>query len=449
MRRLIPICLASCVAGAIAIYFATSFYERPSGVRVAVTNGTTDHDLVAALAKAASDDSETVRFKIVPVGDPGAAAAALDRGDADLAVVRTDVGMPKKGATVAILHRGAALFALPGGSTIDSESELAGRKIGVLHALPGAPGNDLLLGKILAQDDLSPRDVSIVPLEIGGVESAAREGRIDVLFTVGVPSGGPVAEALAAYARGVGKAPKLLPVSEAKAMSQLSPAYEVLTLSKGAYGGAGTRPADEMETLGVSTRRVARNTKRDGLVGEITRIVFAERPTIAQTVPLGNWIEAPSTDKGLPLSAHSGTAAYLDGEQETFMEKYSDYIYIGAMVLSVFGSGGAALFSRLNAHQHARIDALLQRLLEILRATREAKSTEDLDELEQEADTILIEALSDGSIRFLDGHRVPALSIAMEQVRVALRRQRTALAAGSSSPVVRLAARAPAALAGE
>lgn len=449
MRRLIPICLASCVAVAIALYFAASFYERPSGVRVAVTNGTTDHDLVAALAKAASDDSETVRFKIVPVTDPRAAAAALDRGDVDLAVVRTDVGMPTKGSTVAILHRGAALFAVPGSSAIDSASELKGQKIGVLHALPGAPGNDLLLAKVLAQDDLSAHDVEVVPLEIGEVESAARDGQIDALFTVGVPSGGPVAEALAAYARGLGKPPKLLPITEAKAMSQLSPAYEVLTLSKGAYGGAGTRPAEEMETLGVSTRLVARNSLRDGLVGEITRIVFAERPTIAQTVPLANWMEAPATDKGVLLAAHSGTAAYLDGEQETFMDKYSDYIYIGAMVLSVIGSGGAALLSRLNADQHARIDALLQRLLEILRAARDAKKLEDLDELEQEADTILIEALSDGSIRFLDGHRVPALSIAMEQVRVALRRQRAALAAGSSGPVVRLATRSPAALAGE
>jgi TRAP transporter TAXI family solute receptor len=428
MRRLIVFCVAGSVLAGVALYAVTYLYERPTSVRVAVTTGTDDYRLIASLAKAMADDRETVHFKLIPVADPSAASQALDQGRADLAVVRTDVAVPTKGSTVAILHRGAALFILPQGTTVEALGDLSGQRIGVLHALPGAPGNDILLRTILSQYEVLPDDVFVVPLAPGDVAAAVRDNRIDALFAVGVPSGGIVGQAVNDVAKGGNGAPKLLGVGEAKAMAQASPTLETVTISRGAYGGSVPRPTEELETLGVSTRLLARNSLRDGLVGEITRIIFAERPIVAASLPAANWMEAPSTDKGIALAAHSGAAAYLDGEQETFMEKYGDYIYIGAMVLSVFGSGGAALIGRLNVEHHARVDGLLQRLLGILREARDAATHERLDQLEQEADSIFIEALSAGSIRFLDGHRVPALSAAMEQVRLAIRRQRGILA---------------------
>ena len=46
-------------------------------------------------------------------GGPPAAAAAIDNGQADLAVVRRDAGMPKNGQAVAILRKNVVVFIVP------------------------------------------------------------------------------------------------------------------------------------------------------------------------------------------------------------------------------------------------------------------------------------------------------------------------------------------------
>ena len=54
-------------------------------------------------------------------------------------------------------------------------------------------------------------------------------------------------------------------------------------------------------------------------------------------------IEKPDTDKDAALPAHPGAAAYIDGTERTFLEKYTDYIWCAILLLSGLGSAGAWL----------------------------------------------------------------------------------------------------------
>jgi hypothetical protein len=180
---------------------------------------------------------------------------------------------------------------------------------------------------------------------------------------------------------------------------------------------------------------VARAKTPDTVVGDMVRLLFAARPLIAASAPMANRMEEPSTDKAAPFPAHPGAVAYLDGEEETFLDKYSDFIYIGAMLLSVLASAAAALASRLTAMTHARSEELMELLLERLGNAREAPSAARLDELEREADMILAQALEAGSLRHLDTHRVTALGLAIDQVRLAIRDRRRQIEAGD--PAIR------------
>mgnify|MGYP003344486219 CR=1 FL=1 len=45
-------------------------------------------------------------------------------------------------------------------------------------------------------------------------------------------------------------------------------------------------------------------------------------------------LETPATDKDAPLPVHAGAAAFIDGEQKTFFERYGDWFYLGVMGLS-------------------------------------------------------------------------------------------------------------------
>ena len=408
------------------------YFERPTVVRVTVARDTPDLQLMTAVAGVMSRERETLRMRVVPVESASASAAAIDDGSTDFAVVRTDIDMPRQGQTVAILHRSPVVIMAPGGFGITQIADLRGRNIGVLAPRPGAQANARLVDLLLAHYDAG-EGTGKVTLTADELPQAFADRRIDALIAVGEPTTNQLNDILSAVAAaGQGQA-EFVPVLEGKALAQRSPVFEPVEVPRGAFGGATPRPAQDIQTIGVSTRLVARARVSDGTVGEMVRILFATRPLIAAAAPLANRMEPPSTDKGATLPVHPGAAAYLDGEEETFLDKYSDFIYIGAMLLSVLASAAAALASRLTAANHARSEELMQLLLEHLATAREAASSARLDELEREADTVLGQALEAGSLRHLDTHRVTALGLAIDQVRLAIRDRRRQIEAGDST----------------
>ena len=81
----------------------------------------------------------------------------------------------------------------------------------------------------------------------------------------------------------------------------------------------------------------------------------AAASAVAAASPLANRMEEPSTEKSAAFPVHPGAAAYLDGDEESFLDKYSDLIYIGAMLMSVLASAAAALACRMTAANHQHI----------------------------------------------------------------------------------------------
>ena len=146
---------------------------------------------------------------------------------------------------------------------------------------------------------------------------------------------------------------------------------------------------------------------------------------------MANHIEAPETDKGGVLPTHPGAAAFIDGEEETFFERYSDMIYIGAMIGSVLISSIAALASRLAVRGYERFDLLMEHALTILKAGREAVDAPTLSRLELEIDEILTQSLASGAK--LDGHQLAALTLAIQQARLAIADRRAEIAPGADA----------------
>ena len=87
-------------------------------------------------------------------------------------------------------------------------------------------------------------------------------------------------------------------------------------------------------------------------------------------MPLANLIDAPDTSKSAALPVHPGAANYLDDNEETFFERYGDWIYILMAVLGFGGSAVAAIASRFSQKKDERADHLLGRLLSILKDAR-------------------------------------------------------------------------------
>src|SRR6185369_5205646 len=89
--------------------------NQPTELTIAVgPPNSEDIRVVQSIATQLSREQANVRLQIkILDGGPPDAAAAIDNGQADLAVVRRDAGMPKTGQAVAILRKNVVVFIVP------------------------------------------------------------------------------------------------------------------------------------------------------------------------------------------------------------------------------------------------------------------------------------------------------------------------------------------------
>ncbi|HMF06647.1 MAG TPA: TAXI family TRAP transporter solute-binding subunit [Methylocella sp.] len=415
------------IATALAVFV---YFERPTILRVAFPRDSDDQAILAVAMRSFAETREAIRLKLVPVENLAQSAHALEEGHADLAVVRSDLSMPPSGQTVLIMRRDALLFLAPSQSGLHGVDELRGHKIGVLQSpSAGKVDNRQLLDAVLAQYDVPLDSVQRVYLTIAEVPQALADQKIDTLLAVGVPGSDALTGVVNAVATAEGDQLVFLPVAEAKAIAQRSPAFEGVEVLRGAFGGAQPKPAADFETLGVSTRLVARNRLGNKTAGALARLMLAARPSIAATVPIANRIEAPPADKGALLPVHPGVLAFLDDEEESFLDQYSDTFYIGAMCLSVLGTAIAAAMARLKRQTAPDTDRILRRLTELIRAARSAKQMEALDSCEAEADELLELTLALDMVHGLSPNRVGAIDLALNQLRHVISERRQSLEA--------------------
>ena len=407
---------------------ATVWYERPTQLTVAISSGdTVDLALIGAAEKLLKRGRDAVRLHVKPVESAVAAAAAVDNGQADLAVIRTDVAIPSHAQSVIILHRDVALLAAPGGSAIAAITDLAGHTLGIVHR---GPGNQELIGTALAQYDIAPDSVKLQSLAPEDVTEALKSKTVDAVLAVDAIASPHLRDVVKAVAAAGEGAPVLIPIEEADAIAQRSPAYEKMSVVHGAFGGAPPRPADDYDTLAITHRLVANENVAVDTVTALTRFLLSKKQQIAAVVPIAQKMEAPSTDKDAPMPVHAGAAAYIDDEEQTFFDKYSDMIYLGAMFLGVLASGATAVLGRINGRRTASVEGSIRRLVEILGLARNASSATALDALQTEADELLASALLAASSAGGEEGRLAVFGLALDQVRAAVRDRREQLASG-------------------
>ena len=65
-------------------------------------------------------------------------------------------------------------------------------------------------------------------------------------------------------------------------------------------------------------------------------------------------IEPADTDKDAFIVAHQGAAEYINDDTKSFMDRYSDMMYLGAAALSVIGSIFAAIYTKIPGSRRRR-----------------------------------------------------------------------------------------------
>jgi len=396
-RSILLIALAAVLAivgtAAAGYYFAM----RPVTLRIAVGPPNSDDlRVVQALSQAFLQTHSQIRLRPIQTDSVTTSAQMLADGKADLAIIRGDLNVPKNAQAVATLRKNVVVLWAPPpmkgkrkGTKITKIAQLAGRRIGVIGR---TAANVELLKVILQQYGVDPNKVEVIQFPIGEAVDAIRSQKADAYLAAGPVNSKITSEAIAASTRD-GKAPIFLAIDSAEAIAQNHPMYEASEIPAGAFGGSPDRPEDEVKTISFSHHIVARKDLSETTIATFTRQLFAIRQNVMAEFPLAAKIETPDTDKDAFIPVHPGAAAFVDGEEKTFLDRYSDFIWWGLMALSAMGSAGAWFAGYLKKDERSNNSSLREKLLEMIASARKSDSIEELDRMQSEADDILRDTL--------------------------------------------------------
>ncbi len=350
----------------------------------------------ARLAALLKNNSSRLRLKIVPNGDNAKALAQFDRREANLAILRTDAKIPARARALAILEHDVVLVLSPGGRKIKSVADLKKKKIAVL-----ADGeNSVAFVRTVLELSDNPDAAS-------RVQMAPPNTTFDKLFASGF--GAVIAIAHASkmmkdksyeqYAKHGGFT--LNAIDAAKALARKYPALSEETVATGMLSSSPAVPDDDVDTIGLEWLLVAQSKLSTTTAGDLARIIYENKAELALDDGFASKIEPAETDKDAFIIAHQGAAEYINDDTKSFMDRYSDMMYLGAAALSVIGSIFAGIYTKITRVAPEKAGELATAILDIGERMEYAKTLDALDELQDELEGILrgaVIGLRDGTI---------------------------------------------------
>ncbi|MGH6710362.1 MAG: TAXI family TRAP transporter solute-binding subunit, partial [Bradyrhizobium sp.] len=308
-------------------------------------------------------------------------------------------------------------------SKIKSLDELAGHRVGVVGR---TQANVKLLRTILTEAGINADKVTVTQFGTNQLTEMARDQTVDAFMTVGPLNSKITVDAINATATARGE-PKFLPIEVSETIAKKHPIYESEEIPGSIFASSPARPEDKVETVSVNHLIIAPKSLADTAVGAFARQLFTARQQLARELPTASQIEKPDTDKDAALPAHAGAAAYIDGNERTFLERYTDYIWGAILVFSGLGSAWAWLQHYWKRDEREQYFEHRDNLLDLISRARTAETPEELQEMQGAADALLREAFDcyeDGAIE--DGD-LSVISLALEQFHHAVADRRATL----------------------
>ena len=425
---------------AFGVAAGTLYYVlRPVTLRIAVgPPGSEDQKLVQLMAQTFAREGSAVRLSPITTEGAAESIALFTAGKAELAVARGDLNLPANAESVAILRKNVVVLwstpAMPGKNgkkqsapKIKSLDQLVGHKVGVIGR---TQANVTLLRVILTEAGVNPDKVTITQFGTSQIAEMARDPAIEAFMTVGPLNSKITSDAISATAAAKGE-PKFLPIEVSETIAKKHPIYESEEIPGSIFSSSPARPEDKVETVSVNHLIIAPKALSDTAVGAFARQLFTVRQQLARELPSAAQIEKPDTDKDAALPAHQGAAAYIDGNERTFLERYTDYIWFAILILSGLGSAGAWLQHYWKRDEREQYAGHRDNLLDLISKARKAETPEELAEMQGAADGVLREALDcyeDGAIEEGD---LSVIGLALEQFHHAVADRRAIIGAGT------------------
>jgi TRAP-type uncharacterized transport system substrate-binding protein len=379
-----------CVATGAAL-ISYQLYRRPTVLTLAV--GSSDGDalqIASIIAGRLATTNSSVRLKVENSGTALDAAKALATGTADVAVVRADVGDLHEARAVALTARGVLTIVAPPGSSISTIAKLRGHTVGVVDGQINRGVVDVLRKEY----DLDRANVVFKDIQPAEARRALQSKEVSALLVVAPLTEKHLAWIKSLFREGSNASPLLIPVDSAGAIVESKGPYDSFDIPKGTLRGAPPVPDDDVTTLRVGYYLVANRHLSPNVVADLARKVMSVRRALLSEQPLLAGIAAPDLDADAYLHVHSGAAAFFNGTQETFMDRYSNVIYLTPMVLGALASIVAAAWRFLGVRANGTTAVPLDSLCAFSVRVRQAPDEAGLSAIEIELDQSVLAGLS-------------------------------------------------------
>lgn len=402
------------------------WYSKPTTLTIAV--GSLDGEasrLVAALSSKLAQSKAPVRLTMVET--PGAleAADAFASGKVDLAIVRGDVGDLAQAQAVAIVAHSVALLVAPPGSSISGMADLKRMTVGVV----GGDINKNLVKVLSDEYDLAKAGVTFKSLGLPETRRAIETKEVRAILIVM-----PLAERYLALLRGMfpqnAKAgPVLIAIEQAGAIAEKARAYESFDVPKGTLRGSPANPADDLTTVRTAFYLVAQKKLDNDLMTDFTEALMNARRDLLGEYPLLAQVAPADTDSNAYIPAHPGAAAFYNGTQLSFLDKWGNAIFLAPMIAGALATVLAAAWRFVRTGGPLTREEALDTLYALGRRIRASRKAAELDEIEHEIDRVLQAQRQRAAAGDEESRDVTALNVAAHRLENLIHDRRLALAA--------------------
>jgi TRAP-type uncharacterized transport system substrate-binding protein len=369
-----------------ASLFAYRWYNRPVTLSIAV--GSFDGDapkIVAAFASRLAANNAAVRLKIVETTGPIESAAAFSSGKTDLAIVRGDVGDLSQAQAIVVLAQAVALLVAPPGSSITDMAGLKRTTVGVV----GGEANQKLVSVLTKAYDLDRAGVVFKNLALHEVRRALETKEVRAILLVIPLSDKYLALVRGLFPQNAKTAPVLIPIENAGAIAETQRAYESFDIPKGTLRGSPPVPEDDVTTLQVSYYLVGKKSLDNDMIAGLTQTLTSAHRDLVGEFPILAQVKAPDTDPGAYLPVHPGAAEFYNGTEQSFLDKWSNAIFLTPMALGALATIMATAWHFLRPGEFKAREPALDALYALGRRIRHAEKESELLEIEEQIDEVL------------------------------------------------------------
>ena len=427
VRAVLLMGLLCLVAGVGLISYRIS--QRPTTLTVAV--GSFDAEAkqaVSLIAGHLATIGSPVRLKVENSGSVLDAAKAFASGGADLAVVRADVGDLSQARTVAVMAEGVVMIVAPPGSNVTTIAKLRDHTVGVV----GGEINHGVVEALKKEYDLTHANVVFKDVAPSDARRAVQVKEVAALLVVA-----PLADRYLSFVKGLfregaNSTPVLIPIDSAGAITDVKGPYESFDIPKGTLRGAPAVPDDDVTTLRVPYLLVANRHLDQPVVAELTKRVMAARRDLASEQPLLAGIAAPTLDADAYVTVHPGAAAFYNGTQQSFMDRWGNVVYLTPMALGALASLFAAAWRFLGVRSRDTPQNMLEQLAALREKIRDLEDEADLRRIEDEIDAVLRARLAKSADDEEGGTEALALIAIAQRLDNLVHHRRSVLAARAS-----------------